>query len=872
MALTINTNIVNNTEGGYVLDAKNVKGGYFTVDSNPNEITDFSLLPRDTKVEGSLCYCTADSKFYQYNGTSWVEKEFGITAEVTESTAGLMSANDKKKLDGIAAGAEVNVQTDWNQTSATAADYLKNKPALGSLAAKSTVSKSDLDANVQASLGKADTAIQSEEDPTVPEWAKKQTKPTLSEWAEDNTYKHVTAEEKAAWNAKSTFSGSYSDLTGVPDKFEPVDHTHEYIPIAQKGTGNGVATLDESGKILTSQLPSYVDDVLEYTNKNSFPSTGEAGKVYIDTTTNKTYRWSGSTYVVIGTDLALGETASTAYAGDKGKVAYDHSQVVSGNPHNVGKKDLGLENVENKSSATIRSELTKSDITAALGYTPPETDTIYSHPAEHPASMITGLATVATSGSYNDLTGIPTHFTPASHDHNDVYYTEKEIDTKLSGKANTEHGTHVTYSESAPEMNGTATAGTKTTVARSDHKHPTDISRAAASDLTSHTTNTNIHITSAERTNWNAHVDSDHAPTNAEKNQNAFSSIAVSGQATIEADVVTDTLTLAAGENITITTDATNDKVTIAATYTTATESANGLMSSSDKSKLDGIEAGAQVNTVTGVKGESENIYRVGDINITKANIGLSNVDNTADAEKRVSYAETAGSAASASNATNAGHAQEADHASEADYATKAANDADNNPIINTYETKVDAIDKITTHDTDTAAHKDIREAINELKSEKVSCFNIYIASSGVPMSTVIANIQEAGGSISEWNVVNFSGAVSDSVGMKMAYYGGNVYCITSINFSTMGIISSNTTDMLGYTVSAFIAGHKQILVTEHSDLATADKTIIGAINEVRREAARIPTYTSSNNGQFLRVINGEAKWSTIPNAEEVGF
>ena len=87
--------------------------------------------------------------------------------------------------------------------------------------------------------------------------------------------------------------------------------------------------------------------------------------------------------------------------------------------------------------------------------------------------------------------------------------------------------------------------------------------------------------------------------TGAEVNQNTFSNVAVSGQTTVEADSKTDTLTLEAGANVTITTDATNDKVTIAATdttYSTATTSANGLMSSSDKTKLNGIATGAEVN------------------------------------------------------------------------------------------------------------------------------------------------------------------------------------------------------------------------------------------------------------------------------------
>ena len=161
----------------------------------------------------------------------------------------------------------------------------------------------------------------------------------------------------------------------------------------------------------------------------------------------------------------------------------------------------------------------------------------------------------------------------------------------------------MTFSTTAPVMDGTDSVGTASTVARSDHRHPTDTSRAAASDLTSHTGNTTVHITSAERTDWNAaksHADSAHAPSNAEKNQNAFSNVTV-GSTTISADTTTDTLTLVAGNNVTITPDAINDKITITATNTTysaATQSAAGLMSAADKKKLDGIVSGANKTTV----------------------------------------------------------------------------------------------------------------------------------------------------------------------------------------------------------------------------------------------------------------------------------
>ena len=98
---------------------------------------------------------------------------------------------------------------------------------------------------------------------------------------------------------------------------------------------------------------------------------------------------------------------------------------------------------------------------------------------------------------------------------------------------------------------------------------------------------------------------------------------------------------LTAGTNITISGTTISAKDT---TYGVATASANGLMSSTDKSKLDGIEAGAQKNTVTGVKGSSETAYRTGNVSISKANIGLGNVDNTADSSKVVKGASEDGS------------------------------------------------------------------------------------------------------------------------------------------------------------------------------------------------------------------------------------
>lgn len=101
---------------------------------------------------------------------------------------------------------------------------------------------------------------------------------------------------------------------------------------SEMGANNGVATLDDSGKVPASQLPSYVDDVVEgtyvsatvFNDEDGSPVTPESGKIYIDTTTNKEYRWGGTQFAIISESLSLGETSATAYAGNKGKQNADN--------------------------------------------------------------------------------------------------------------------------------------------------------------------------------------------------------------------------------------------------------------------------------------------------------------------------------------------------------------------------------------------------------------------------------------------------------------------------------------------------------------------------------------------------------------------
>ncbi len=129
------------------------------------------------------------------------------------------------------------------------------------------------------------------------------------------------------------------------------------VDVALVGAPDGVAELDSGGLVPSSQLPSYVDDVIEAANFAALPGTGATGKIYVTLDNNLTFRWSGSAYVEISASLALGETSSTAYRGDRGKTAYDHSQVVAGNPHGTTAADVSVD------ASGFNGNLTTSDDT-----------------------------------------------------------------------------------------------------------------------------------------------------------------------------------------------------------------------------------------------------------------------------------------------------------------------------------------------------------------------------------------------------------------------------------------------------------------------------------------------------------------------------
>ena len=150
----------------------------------------------------------------------------------------------------------------------------------------------------------------------------------------------ATSANEAATNANQAAASANDAATEAHTQAEYAKTQGDYAKaegdrvLAEKGQPGGLAELDESGRVPSSQLPSYVDDVINVATYSQLPNPGESGKIYITEDTNLAYRWSGTGYAEISPSLALGTTAETAGRGDWTQAAYNHSLIKDGsNPH-----------------------------------------------------------------------------------------------------------------------------------------------------------------------------------------------------------------------------------------------------------------------------------------------------------------------------------------------------------------------------------------------------------------------------------------------------------------------------------------------------------------------------------------------------------
>ena len=296
-----------------------------------------------------------------------------VYGNATASAAGLMSAADKAKLDGVAAGSN-HVAVDA-ELSTTSTNPVQNK-----------VIKSALD-------GKSNTG----------------------HTHDDRYYTESEINTKLNAKANSSHTHTKAQITDFPTSM-PASDVYAWAKAASKPSytisevSGNLAASRISGTISAANLPSYVDDVLEYASLSKFPTTGESGKIYTALDTNKIYRWSGSAYVVISETVALGTTHSSAGYGDESRAAYNHSTKTSGNPHHVTKTDVGLGNVDN----TADSEKSVKYATSAGSAGSVAWSNVSGRPSSMPASDVYSWAKQPSKPSY---TASEVGAAPASHSH-----------------------------------------------------------------------------------------------------------------------------------------------------------------------------------------------------------------------------------------------------------------------------------------------------------------------------------------------------------------------------------------------------------------------------------------------------------------------
>ena len=374
--------------------------------------------------------------------TTWNAK--AGTDKATGAADGLMAKEDKVKLDAIEA--EANKYTHPENHPAT----MITEDTDHKFVTETQIASWDAKATGEVATGSKDGLMSSTDKTkldTVEEGANKYTHPTNHEASmiiEDETHRFVTDTEKTTWNTPAT-----KDTVGLGNVTNDAQ-----VKRSEMGVADGVATLDSTGKVPASQLPSFVDDVIEVNDFESLPEEGEAGKIYVTTTDNKSYRWAGSSYVEIPTSVALGETESTAYSGNKGKANADEIAKIKDGTTVVPKAG---------DAATVSGHTVEVNVPTDAKFT----DTVYTHPDTHDATIINQDAThkfvTDTQISTWDAKAETTVVTTEANG-----LMSKEDKTKLDGIAT--GANNYTHPENHP-----ATMITEDT----DHRFVTDTEKAA---------------------------------------------------------------------------------------------------------------------------------------------------------------------------------------------------------------------------------------------------------------------------------------------------------------------------------------------------------------------------------------------------------
>ena len=372
-------------------DAEYGKGGFRSVDTNEKR----DAIPAARKVKGMVVRVNDTGLHWVWTGSTWAEwlpkgsmvVDAALNTTSTNPVQNKVITNNLNALAKIVNGIPIiTVDTVWNATS--------NNPA-SSKAIESTISPIRTTANLanakaDSALGTANAAIPKSYIDTTLDSSASDTRVPSTKLLDTITSTLVAGVQNAQDSADSAYDKANAAIpkSKIDTSIDGTETAHDAVPsvgatvtyvksqrtaidgsinsvsgrvttletwkngIGNKGAANGVAGLDSTGKVPSTQLPSYVDDVIDLinfvssnptsgmtignkyyntTSKKIFTatstsagveSTPEAGKIYINIATNKTYRWSGSTMAEISASLALGTTSTTAFRGDYGNILY----------------------------------------------------------------------------------------------------------------------------------------------------------------------------------------------------------------------------------------------------------------------------------------------------------------------------------------------------------------------------------------------------------------------------------------------------------------------------------------------------------------------------------------------------------------------
>ena len=554
--------------GGFPVDAKfTVK----TIAERDDHVT------QNRAYEGMLVYVSQDGKTYQYTkGKTW--KEFGFNVEDfqnqvydgldSDSATTALSARQGKVLNTTITTHASDAVKHITSEERTRWDA-KADNTLATSAANGLMSKED-----KAKLDGVEAGANNYVHPA---------NHAATMITEDTDHRFVTDAEKAAWNAK-------------PDDKEDIglgNVTNDaQVKRSEMGVANGVATLDENGQVPAAQLPSFVDDIVEYDNFEAFPDAGEEGKIYVDKATNTTYRWSGTQYTKIGSDLSLGETASTAYPGNKGKANADEIAKIKDGTTIVPKAG---------DAATVTGFTVGVNVPADAKFT----DTTYSNAT----TLVDGLMSKEDKAKLDGVEANANNYVHPN-DSSTRHVSDAQIaawDAKASTdlvEAGVKDG--LMSKEDKTKLDGIAEGA-------NNYVHPDDANTR--------------HVTDTEKAKWNA------------KAENTVATVIANGLMSAADKVKLDGIEEGANNyvhpNDSNTRHVTDEQIetwTNKADNILATSQRNGLMSKTDKAKLDGIEISKIENityTMPATEFESASKVKIPVSNITVDTVITIGLDTT---------------------------------------------------------------------------------------------------------------------------------------------------------------------------------------------------------------------------------------------------